>query len=292
MSTSSQPCPSTQSPRTVGCADASLNAQRPEANQLPAASTPDPQARTSAPDRRPRAHSPARASHGDRSGKVDGRDGVRAPLDGGQDQRQRGGRHELRHHQAVPPRSQGQDDPGHEEPEADHAEQLLGRQVTEPAGVVGAHDVEHDEAEGDGGQGLGGDLETPAAEQAARRAGGGGEEHEDGRAAADAEPRPGHGQEDHRRDQEARRAEAQQDLGDRRALEPAARRDGRLTRASRGGRVETGNGGRVGGGQGSDGSDGGGAEPVEEVVGLAQGAEQLGGEESPERQGAGRATER
>ena len=123
--------------------------------------------------------------------------------------------------------------------------------------------------------------------------GGGGQADEDGGPATDAEPGPGDRQEDHGGDQQAGRAEPEQDLRDRRALEAPSRGRPGGRRASAGGpgRREgrrRRRRGRCDGGQ----RDGGGAQPVEQVVGLAQRAEQLGGEEAPERERAGRAAER
>ena len=229
--------------------------------------------------------------HGDGSRRVDGRDGVRRPVDAGQHEGQTGGCHELRNHQPAGPHGQGNS--RRQESEADDAEQPLERELAEPAGVVGAHDVEHDEPEGDGGERLGGDLEASAAEHGPRDARDGGQEHEDGGPAAHPEPRPGDRQEDHRRDQEAGRAETEQDLRDRRSLEALSRGD-RSRRGHRGeGRVERrGRRGRRRHCCGGGGSHGRGAQPDEEVVSLTQRAEQLGGQEALERQCTGRAPER
>ena len=255
--------------------------------------TPATQARTSAPNRRPRAHRPARASTEANPTRSTAETVYDVQSTVARTMASPAGATSCgTTSRAGRSGSSDRTTPGTRSRETDQADQLLEGEVAEPAGVVGTHDVEHQEPEGHGGERLGGDREAAAAEHDARRSGGAGQGDQDGGAATDAEPGPGDGQEDDGGDQQAGRPEPQQDLGDRGALEtvPHGRRAGDGHRREFGSTraAASGCGGCSGGGRGH----GGGAQPVEQVVGLTQRAEQLGGEEAVQRQCAGRAAER
>ena len=230
-----------------------------------------------------------KCEHGHETDQVDGGDGVGRPVDARQDHRETHRSDQLRHHETGrTQRRHRHDDAGHEEAETDQADEGLDVEVAEPAGVVGADEVEHHESERDGGQRLGGDREAAATKGHARRAGGTGQQDKDGGAASHPEPGPGDGQEDHGGDEEAGGAESEQDLGDRCAPEAVPDGCGPRDGHRREVRVE----GRRRGRRWDRRGEGRGPQPVEQVVGLAQRAEQLGGKEALQRQRARRASER
>ncbi len=99
------------------------------------------------------------------------------------------------------------------------------RTPSQPA-LLGADHVEDDQPERDGGERLGGDPEVAAGQPLAGERGRDGQPDQHRGAAADAEPRPGHGQEDHGGDEQAGRAEPEQDLGHRGGAEAGGRRGG------------------------------------------------------------------
>ena len=100
--------------------------------------------------------------------------------------------------------------------EADDQGQLGRRALAEPAGAIGADQVERQQAEGDRAQRLAGHAEASRGQPAAEAGGGDREPGQHSGAAADAEPRPGHREEDDRGDEQAQGAQAEQDGGHRR----------------------------------------------------------------------------
>ena len=134
---------------------------------------------------------------------------------------------------------------------SDGEERLVGRR-TQPAGVLGAEHVQHDQPQRDRGERLGSDAEVAAGQPLAGDRGRDGEPDQHRGAAADAEPRPGHGQEDHGGDEQAGRAEPEQDLGDRGGAEAGGRRRRGEARARGTGAAyeRTGGGGGAAGGAG------------------------------------------
>jgi hypothetical protein len=84
--------------------------------------------------------------------------------------------------------------------------------LTEPAGVADPDHVECQEAQSDDRQRLGGHPQPTPVERDGEAQRGAGEGDENAGATADTEPAPRHGQERHRCDEEAQRAQREQDL--------------------------------------------------------------------------------
>ena len=114
-----------------------------------------------------------------------------------------------------PPGREAQTERDRQERGADDDEEPLVARRPQPPGVLGAEHVQHDEAQRHGGERLGSDPEVAAGQPLAREDGRDGQPDQHGGAAADVEPRPRHGQEDHGGDEHAGGAEPEQDLGHR-----------------------------------------------------------------------------
>ena len=226
--------PRATAPRSVGCSDATVTATSPRCRRpATAPGRGGPGQHDGLRGRRPSRASAVKASTatvGDHL-RVLGR---RADPDAGA-VRARAERRPAGRRGAGPGRTAPARPPGARTP-TDDEEPLVARRP-QPAGVLGADQVEHDQPQRDDGERLGGDPEVAAGEPLAGERGRDGQPDQDRGPAADAEPRPGDGQEDHGRDEQAGGAEPEQDLGDRGGAEAAAG-------AGRGGR-------RVGAGTGS-----------------------------------------
>ena len=255
--------------------------------------TPATQARTSAPNRRPSGAQPGEGEHGDEPDQVDGGDGVRRPVDGRQDQGEPGGGDELRHHEpSRAERLERQDDARDQEPEPDQADQLLEgerrrtsrrcrrRRRRAPASpnatVVSASAATVRPRR---------PSTVPAAPVAPVRT----------TRTAVRPPTPSQVQATARKITAATSRQVAPSpsriLGTEAPWRPCRTGAGAGDGHRREVRVEAGCGRAAACGRRGRG-DGRGAQPVEQVVGLAQRAEQLGGEEALQRQGARRAAER
>ena len=170
--------------------------------------------------------------------------------------------------------------PRQQERGADQLGERSRGRVAEPAGAVGAHEVQGQQPESHQDEGLGGGAETTSGRPPGQGAGDAREDDQGRRTPADPEHRPGHGQEHQGRDQQAAGAQREQDLRDRRGTEAAPP----VSRAA-GGRGGTALGrgtGHLGGG-----GDRAGPQRGEERVGPAERGEQLLRRLTAQREGAG-----
>ena len=122
-------------------------------------------------------------------------------------------RHERRHHERPGQRHQqhGQGHGGDHRTDGRHESGVA--DVSQPAGMASADDVERHESEPDRHESLTGHPQPAPGEEASASECGNGQDQQDDGAAADAEPGPRHGQERHRGDEEAESPEGEQDPG-------------------------------------------------------------------------------
>ncbi len=104
---------------------------------------------------------------------------------------------------------------GNRQHRAEHDQERRHSKVPEPPGVIGARDVQTHEPQRDEPQRLRGAPQAPPGDDGGDRGGDGGETDQRRRTATHAHHRPGDGEEDQRRDEQAQGTQAQQELRDR-----------------------------------------------------------------------------